>query len=51
VLRLNYRLTGESDAVARKRLDRVEALVRSAWQDQGTRLRVERTLQRAGDAP
>ena len=51
VLRLNYRLSGESDAVARKRLDRVEALVRSAWQDQGTRLRVERTLQRAGDAP
>ena len=51
VLRLNYRLSGESDAVALKRLDQVEALVRSAWQDQGTRLRVERTLQRAGDAP
>jgi uncharacterized repeat protein (TIGR01451 family) len=51
VLRLNYRLSGESDAVARKRLDRVEALVRSAWQDKGERLRVERTLQRAGGTP
>ena len=51
VLRLNYRLSGESDAVALKRLDQVEALVRSAWQDQGVRLRVERTLQRSGDAP
>jgi uncharacterized repeat protein (TIGR01451 family) len=51
VLRLNYRLSGESDAVARKRLDRVEALVRGAWQDKGERLRVERTLQRAGGTP
>jgi hypothetical protein len=51
VLRLNYRLAGESDAVAARRLDRVEALVRGAWQDKGTRLRVERTLQRPGGAP
>jgi uncharacterized repeat protein (TIGR01451 family) len=51
VLRLNYRLSGESDAVARKRLDQVEALVRGAWQDKGERLRVERTLQRAGGTP
>ena len=51
VLRLNYRLSGESDAVARKRLDRVEALLRGAWQDQGRRLRVERTLQRPGGTP
>ncbi|MEY3306853.1 MAG: hypothetical protein RLZZ413_891, partial [Pseudomonadota bacterium] len=51
VLRLNYRLAGESDAVAARRLDRVEALVRGAWQDKGTRLRVERTLQRPGGTP
>jgi hypothetical protein len=51
VLRLNYRLSGESESVARKRLDRVEALVRGAWQDQGRRLRVERTLQRPGGTP
>jgi hypothetical protein len=47
VLRLNYRLTGESDATARKRLARVEALVRDAWRGSGgDRLRIERTLQR-----
>jgi uncharacterized repeat protein (TIGR01451 family) len=46
VLRLNYRMTGETDAVARKRLARVEALLRDAWRGDGDRLKVERTLQR-----
>jgi hypothetical protein len=51
VLRLTYKLSGENDATARKRLDRVEALIRSAWQDQGDSLRIERKLQRAGGTP
>jgi hypothetical protein len=47
VLRLNYRLSGESDAAAIKRLDRVEALLRKAWKGRGDDwLKVERTLQR-----
>ena len=51
VLRLTYRLSGESDATARKRLDRVEALVRGTWQGKGDGLRIERRLQRSGGAP
>jgi uncharacterized repeat protein (TIGR01451 family) len=46
VLRLNYRMAGEAEAVARKRLARVESLVRDAWKGGGDRLKVERTLQR-----
>ncbi|PZR00851.1 MAG: hypothetical protein DI533_10110 [Cereibacter sphaeroides] len=48
VLRLNYRLAGETDAVARKRLEAVEALIRNAWHGDGYRLKIERTLQRGG---
>lgn len=45
VLRLNYQVSGESDQVARHRLDVVAKLVRSLWGDQ-TRLQVEQSLER-----
>ena len=48
VLRLNYQLAGETDAIALDRLSRIEALLRQAWQGDAHVLQIERTLQKGG---
>ncbi|MEH6776333.1 MAG: hypothetical protein V7668_20585, partial [Cereibacter changlensis] len=47
VVRLNYRLAGESERRARQRLEAVETALRQAWRGRGGKLLVERTVQRS----